>query len=45
MPLNLIAANIAEMPLNAQAFFGISLDFTNFQYSKKISQWLTLKYH
>ena len=39
------AANIAEMPLYAQTFFGISLDFTNIQHSKNIYQRLTLKYH
>ena len=33
------AANIFETPLYAQASFGISLDFTNFQHSKNIISW------
>ena len=36
------AANIAEAPLYAQAFLGISLDLTNFQYSRNIYQGITL---
>ena len=38
-------ANIAEMQLSAQTFFGISLDFTNIDHSKNIYQRITLKYH
>ena len=40
-----MAVNISETPLYAHAFFVISFDFINFQYSRKIYQGLTLKYH